>query len=86
MDGMLVFVTDNDMTMLGYHIVAGILFIFFLGISNVFFDIIYHEDENEDEEIYIEELKQPMENLAEFDYDYDYDYEYDLTFNLGDLL
>jgi len=79
---MLVFVTDNEMTMLGYHIVAGILFIFFLGVSNIVYDIIYHEDEDEDEEIYIEESKQPMENLAEFDNDY----EYNLTFNLGDLL
>jgi hypothetical protein len=68
--------------MLGYHIVAGILFIFFLGVSNIVYDIIYHEDEDEDEEIYIEESKQPMENLAEFDNDY----EYNLTFNLGDLL
>ena len=76
------FVTDNEMTMLGYHIVAGILFIFFLGVSNIVYDIIYHEDEDEDEEIYIEESKQPMENLAEFDNDY----EYNLTFNLGDLL
>jgi hypothetical protein len=70
--------------MLGYHIVAGILFVFFLGISNIFFDIIYHEDEDEDEdeEIDIEEPKQMSENLTEFDNDC----VYNLTFNLGDLL
>ena len=60
--------------MVGYYIVSGILFIFFLGISSIFLDNIFTI---QDEEIYyVEKPKQPVENLAQFivdDYDYDDD-------------
>ena len=58
--------------MIGYYIVSGILFIFFLGVSSIFLDNIFTI---QDEEVY-EQPKQPVENLAQFiidDYKYDYD-------------
>jgi hypothetical protein len=59
--------------MVGYYIISGILVIFFLGISSIFLDNMFTI---QDEEIYIEQPKQPVENLAQFivdDYEYDYD-------------